>query len=43
VADYSKYDMASFNEDHKRAMREKQFPHDLEKAFGLGARLSGGK
>ena len=43
VADYSKYDMASFSEEHKREVREKQFPLDLEKAFEMGARLSGGK
>lgn len=43
VADYSKYDMASFSEEHKKAVREKQFPLDLEKAFEMGARLSGGK
>ncbi len=35
--------MAGFNEAHKRAMREKQFPLDLEAAFRLGARLSGGQ
>lgn len=43
VADYSKYDMAGFNEEHKKEMREKQFPEDLANAFQLGARLSGGK
>ena len=43
VADYSKFNMASFSEDHKRAVREKQFPIDLEKAFEMGARLSAGK
>ena len=43
VADYSKYSMASFNEEHKRAMREKQFPKDLAKAFQLGAMLSAEK
>ncbi len=43
VADYSKYNMGSFNDAHKREMREKHFPQDLEKAFQLGARLSGGK
>lgn len=43
VADYSRYDMGSFNEAHKKEMREKQFPQDLEKAFEMGARLSGGK
>lgn len=43
VMDYSKYNMASFNEDHKRAIREKQFPLDLEKAFQMGAMLGSGK
>ena len=43
VADYSKYSMASFNEEHKRAMRENQFPKDLAKAFELGAKLSAEK
>ena len=43
VTDYSKYNMASFNEEHKKAMREKQFPQDLIKAFQMGARLNGGK
>ena len=43
VADYSKYNMAGFDEAHKRAMREKQFPVDLEKAFEMGARLSAGR
>lgn len=41
VTDYSKYNMASFNEEHKKEMRAKQFPHDLEKAFQMGARLAG--
>ncbi len=43
VSDYSKFNMASFNEEHKKEMREKQFPLDLEKAFQMGAKLSGGK
>ena len=43
VTDYSKYNMASFNEAHKREMRAKHFPQDLEKAFQMGKRLSGGK
>jgi multimeric flavodoxin WrbA len=40
VADYTKFDMASFNEEHKREMREKQFPKDLNNAFQMGAELS---
>ncbi len=44
VDDYSKYNMASFNEEHKKSMREKQFPEDLKNAFKMGAELgSGGK
>ncbi len=42
VDDYSKYNMATFSEKHKKEMRENQFPRDLEKAFQMGARLSGG-
>ncbi len=42
VADYSKYDMAGFDEEHKKEMRKKQFPEDLANAYQLGARLSGG-
>lgn len=40
VADYSRFDMASFNEAHKKEMREKQFPTDLKNAFQMGAELS---
>ena len=29
VNDYSKFNMAGFNEEHKKEMREKQFPKDL--------------
>lgn len=43
VKDYSRYSMAGFNEAHKKEMREKQFPQDLEKAFRMGAHLSEGK
>lgn len=43
VSDYSRYNMASFREEHKREMREKQFPKDLEKAFEMGARLGSGR
>ncbi len=43
VADYSRYDMASFSEEHKKEMRQKQFPKDLQNAFEMGYRLSGGK
>ncbi|MBR2742790.1 MAG: flavodoxin family protein [Clostridia bacterium] len=37
VDDYSKYDMASFSEEHKRAVHETQFPTYLKKAFDVGA------
>ena len=40
VNDYSKYNMAGFNEEHKKLMRDTQFPGDLENAFRLGAELS---
>lgn len=40
VMDYSKFNMAGFNEDHKKEMREKQFPIDLESAFHMGERLA---
>ena len=40
VDDYSRYNMSSFNEEHKKDMRNKQFPQDLQEAFSLGARLS---
>ena len=43
VKDYSRYDMASFSEAHKKEVREKQFPKDLERAFRMGAELSRGK
>ena len=43
VTDYSKYNMAIFNEEHKKEMRAKQFPQVLEKAFQMGRSLSGGK
>ena len=43
VNDYSRYNMSSFNEEHKKEMREKQFPKDLMNAFNMGARISGGK
>ena len=39
VNDYSKFDMSGFNEAHKKEMREKNFPNDLENAYKLGAKL----
>ena len=40
VNDYSRYYMGSFNEEHKKEMRNTQFPKNLENAFLLGKRLS---
>lgn len=40
VKDYSKYDMASFSEEHKRAVHDERFPVDLSRAFSMGAELS---
>ena len=37
VKDYSKYDMAGFSEEHKKAVREAEFPAMLEQAFRIGA------
>ena len=39
VKDYSKFNMAGFDEAHKKAVHETKFPLDLEKAFQMGARL----
>lgn len=39
VSDYSKYNMAGFNENHKKDMRQKQFPKDLKEAYLMGERL----
>ena len=39
VRDYSKFNMAGFDEAHKKAHLEKQFPLDLEKAWQMGKRL----
>ncbi len=41
--DCSQYNMAGFNENHKKEMCEKQFPKDLENAFKMGAGLCEGK
>lgn len=37
VNDYSKFNMAGFSEEHKKKMREQEFPKDLEYAFQMGA------
>ena len=39
VKDYSKYNMAAFSEEHKKEVRETQFPQDLRSAFELGSTL----
>ena len=39
VNNYSMYDMAYFNEEHKKQVRETQFPKDLQEAFNLGVKL----
>lgn len=37
VGDYSKYEMASFSEEHKRAIHDADFPEMLKLAFRIGA------
>ena len=39
--DYSRYAAGSFNEEHKKKMREEQFPKDLQAAYDIGFRLIG--
>ena len=39
VDDYSRYEMKSFNEEHKKEHHAKQFPFDLKKAYDLGYQL----
>lgn len=39
VKDYSKYDMESFSEAHKKVVRETHFPKALKQAFEIGAGL----
>ena len=38
--DYSKFAAGSFNESHKRKVREEQFPKDLKAAYDIGFRLT---
>ena len=38
VSDYSKYEMASFNEEHKRERNETEFLKDLDRAYAVGKR-----
>ena len=37
VNDYSRYDMASFSEAHKKAVHDAEFPAALEEAYRVGA------
>ena len=41
--DYSKFAAGTFNEEHKRKVRETQFPKDLQAAYDIGFRLAGHK
>ena len=38
--DYSRFAAGTFNEEHKRKMREEQFPKDLQAAYDIGSRLT---
>jgi len=38
-ADFSKYNCDLFDENHKKEVKETQFPKDLENAFNLGKKL----
>ena len=40
VSDYSKFNMASFDESKKKLSHEKNFPKDLENAYQIGQELS---
>ena len=37
--DYLKFAAGTFNEAHKRKMRETQFPKDLQTAYDIGFRM----
>ena len=37
VNDYTKYNMASFSEEHKKQVRETEYPGSLEQAYQVGA------
>lgn len=41
--DYSKFAAGTFNEEHKRKVRETQFPKDLQAAYDIGFRLAAQK
>jgi len=38
--DYSKYDCNMFDEEHKRQVKQTQFPIDLKRAYDLGKKLA---
>ncbi len=40
VDDYSKYEMRSFSENHKKTVHETDFPKELRKAYEIGKRQS---
>ena len=40
VKDYSKFNMAGFNEEEKKEVHDEHFSIDLENAYNLGVRLS---
>ena len=40
---YSAYHAGMFNEAHKRAVHQSQFPRDLAAAFALGQKLTAGR
>ncbi len=40
-SDYSKFQSGMFSEEHKRQMREEQFPNDLAAAYQIGQKLCG--
>lgn len=39
VENYGRYEMAAWNEEHKRKVHETQFPLDLKTAFDIGAQI----
>lgn len=41
VNGYNQYNMAMFDEEHKKQMRNNQFPQDLAHAFEMGKQLAG--
>ena len=42
VEDYSKYTLSMFDPVQRKERREKVFPQELQKAFGLGAEMASG-